>query len=583
VVDPTFVTLTPGQPALLRVTIANTSRRVEHFSVKVSAVRGPGGSPSAWAEVPREKVQLVPEGRATVPIKILVPKAPENAAGDYEVEISALGEVSQESGTAVMTWTVLPYFDTAVTVSPARAKGWRRAKYSVAVKNQGNALVRCGLSASDDDRALTCDFSQRELTLDHGVQAAVDLRVRTRVRPIGSLETRTCNIKVDRIDIPAGGMPEFKHARAEFGHRAVIPTWLPPVLAALALAVYGLWPRTKLAIEVTPPTLAATVDFRTHVVGVVRNQKGEVVPNSAVTWSVQDSSIIQVAGIVGDTVTLLPRKVGTTTLTARAAKAPAANVQIAVSIPSVETVALAPPLLSLAIGETKRLTVAIKDASGKRVEREPTWFSSDQSVATVGNGEVTAKAPGRAVITAQVEAKSGTANILVRPDSVGSVGVGVAAEDCLGYEPSLLLLKKDKPNGWIVQHQGQALLRLEEKDEAERAMNVAKRYKQHCYLGRRSGRADSTSYYIEYWKGRSDIKTEVKKEECLVYTPTDITVANAGSDWELRSAGLVVLRAASKADAEKAKEIAGAFGAFCSIGQRNKRPNHRLFMVQYWK
>jgi len=581
VLDPTFITLTPGQPAVLRVTIANTSRRVEHFTVRVEGIRGPGGRPENWAEVPRERVQLIPEGRATIPIKIMVPRAAENAAGDYEVEISAVGEVSQEVGTAVMSWTVLPYFDTALTVTPARARAWRKARYTIGLVNQGNALVRCGLTATDDDHALRYEFSQQEVTLDHGVQATIDLKVRSRVRPIGTLETRNCTVRIDRLDVPPGGAPEFKAARAEFGHRAVVPTWLLPVMAALALGVYALIPRTKLAIEVTPPTLAATVDFRTRVIGVVKNQKGEVVPDGKITWMVQDSSVIQIAGIVADTVTLLPRKVGTTTLTATTSKAPAANVQVAVSIPSVETVALAPAQLSLAIGETRKLTISVADASGKRVDRDATWFSSDMSVATVGNGEVTAKAAGRAVITAQVEAKSGTANIVVRADSAG---VGVVAEDCLTYEPSLLVLKKDKPNGWVVQHQGQALLRFEEKGDAEKAMQVAKRYKQHCYLGRRSGRPDSTAYYIEYWKGRSDLtKTDIKKEECTPYIPTDLTVANAGADWELRSAGQVVLRAASKSDAEKAKEIAASFTAFCQIGQRNQRPNHRLFMVQYWK
>jgi len=582
VTDPPALTLTPGQPAVVRITIANTSRRVEHYSIAVDVVQGPGGSPARWVELPRERVQLIPEGRTTVPLKILVPRTPESAAGDYEIELSVIGNVSQEVGTAVLTWTVLPYFDTTLTVNPARAWAWRKASYTVGLANHGNAMVRCGLTATDEDHALRYHFSQPEVTLDHGVHAAIDLKVRGRLRPLGSTENRTCTIRVDRLDSVLGLGAESTSTRAQFAHRAVVPTWLLPVVLALGLAIYGLWPRTNLAIEVTPPNLSATVAFRTRVIAVVKNQKGDPVPDKVIKWAVQDSNIVQVAGVVGDTVTLLARKVGNTTLTATTARAPAVSVQITVAIAAVESITLAPNTLSLAIGETRRLASAIIDAAGKPVSRNPAWSSSDPSVATVGNGEVTAKAPGRAVITAQVEDKSAIANILVRSDSAGIV-VATAGEDCLGYEPSLLALKKENPAGWVVSQQGRALLRLDQKGDGEKALAVARRYKQHCYIGRRNGRPDSTNYYIEYWKGRTDVRTEVKKEECRPYNPSDLRVIEVGADWELRSGGIAIVRAASKLDADKAREVAAQHVAFCQIGTKNRRPNHRLYVVQYWK
>jgi hypothetical protein len=395
---------------------------------------------------------------------------------------------------------------------------------------------------------------------------------------------RNCTIKVDRLDWQGtpGGAPELKTARAQISHRALVPTWLLPVAVALAIAVYVAWPRTKLAIEVSPPTLAATTGIRTKVAGVIKNQKGERIPARNVTWSVQDSSVVQLLSIAGDTVTILPRRVGNTTLIASAAKLPPSHVQITVAAPMVETVTLAPSTMSLAIGETRTITPAVFDADGKRMERAVTWFSSDQAVATVGSGEVTAKAAGRAVVTAQVEAKTAIATITVRPDSVGGAGVG-AAEDCFSYEPSLLLLKNDKQRGWMVQHQGQALLRFDKKGEAEQGMNLARRYKQHCYIGRRNNRPDSTAYYIEYWKGNSDVRTEIKKEECQPYNREQLQVVQTNRDWELRAGGAFILRAASKADADKAKAIASDHLAFCQIGHRNTRANHRLYMIQYWR
>ena len=584
VVETPHLTLTPDQVAIVNVTIANTSKRVEHFVVRVEGIRGPGGSPEAWAEAPAERIQLVPDGRATVPLTVRVPRAAENVAGEYQVDVSAVASVSGEVGTAGMTWTVLPYFDTSVVVTPARATGWRKASYSLAVTNHGNAMVRCAMSASDEDRALRYQLSQPEISLDQGVGATIALDVRGRIRPLGSMENRSCTIKVDRLDArSAGAPPEATLAKAQFGHRALVPTWVLPVALALAIAIYMVWPKTTLTIEVLPPNVAATLGIPAKVVAMIKNQKGERVPARSVSWGITgDTAIAQLVSVAGDTVTILPKRVGNTTITATAAKVAAVNVQIAVAAPSVETVVLAPSGLSLAIGETRRLATSVADANGRRLDRPVTWSSSDPSVATVGNGEVTAKAVGRAVITAQVEAKSATANVTVRGDSVG-VALGGAAEDCFSYEPSLLGLKNDKERGWMVQHQGQALLRFDKKDEAERAMNLAKRYKQHCYVGRRTNRPDSTSYYVEYWKSPSDLRTEIKKEECLPYDRSQLQVVETGRDWELRAGPTFLVRAASKADADRLKTIAASHFAFCQLGQRNARPNHRLYMIQYWR
>jgi len=451
-------------------------------------------------------------------------------------------------------------------------------------------MVRCAVSAADDDRALRYQFSQPEVTLDHGVGASIDLKVFGRLRPIGGVENRNCTIKVDRIDggAASAGMPESQTARAQFSHRAMVPTWLLPVTLALAGAVYVLWPRTKLAIEVSPPTVAATTGIRTKVAGTIKNQKGERIPARAVTWSVQDTNVAQLLSVAGDTVTILPRRVGNTTLIASAARLASAHVQVSVAAPMVEAITLAPTSVSLAVGETRTIAAAVVDADGKRMDRPVIWFSSDPSVATVGDGQVTAKATGRAVITAQAEAKTAIANVVVRTDSVGvaaggGAGGGAPAEDCLSYEPSLLVLKNEKKAGWAVQHHGQALLRFDKKNEAEQALALARRYKQHCYIGRRNNRPDSTQYYIEYWKGPSDVRTEIKKEECQPYTRDLLQVIETTKDWELRAGTTFLVRAASKADADRVKAIASNHFAFCQIGHRNTRANHRLYMIQYWR
>lgn len=80
-------------------------------------------------------------------------------------------------------------------------------------------------------------------------------------------------------------------------------------------------------------------------------------------------------------------------------------------------------------GETKELKAETKSASGKVLEqRKIRYTSSDEAVAVVDEtGKVTAKQPGKAVITAESDGKTVTTEVSVGPDlivsSVGSVSI----------------------------------------------------------------------------------------------------------------------------------------------------------------
>ena len=84
---------------------------------------------------------------------------------------------------------------------------------------------------------------------------------------------------------------------------------------------------------------------------------------------------------------------------------------------AVTSVTVSPATLSLTAGESETLTatVAPENATDKAV----TWTSSDETVATVENGEVTAVSAGTATITATAGGVSGTCAVTVNaPTSV---------------------------------------------------------------------------------------------------------------------------------------------------------------------
>jgi hypothetical protein len=102
--------------------------------------------------------------------------------------------------------------------------------------------------------------------------------------------------------------------------------------------------------------------------------------------------------------------------------------------PEVATITVTPASSTLAPGGAVQLQAAIQDeAGGTLSDREITWSSSDNAVATVSStGLVTGVAAGSATVTVASEGKSGTAAVLVHVP-VASVRV---QPDVAGITPS---------------------------------------------------------------------------------------------------------------------------------------------------
>ncbi len=114
--------------------------------------------------------------------------------------------------------------------------------------------------------------------------------------------------------------------------------------------------------------------------------------DKTVTWG---SSDVSVATVADGRVTA--KKSGTAIITAKSGSC-IAECTVTISV-DVESVTLDKTTLSLAVGETTQLTATVKpdDTTDKNVA----WASSDESVATVADGRVTAKKSGEATITAK--------------------------------------------------------------------------------------------------------------------------------------------------------------------------------------
>ena len=118
------------------------------------------------------------------------------------------------------------------------------------------------------------------------------------------------------------------------------------------------------------------------------------------------------------------KSAGTATITAKAGdKTATCVVTVAKKVIAVSGITLSQATAELIEGETVTLTATVSptDATDKTV----TWSSSDEKVATVENGVVTAKSAGTATITAQAGDKTVTCEIFVEKKVVAVEGISL--------------------------------------------------------------------------------------------------------------------------------------------------------------
>jgi len=186
------------------------------------------------------------------------------------------------------------------------------------------------------------------------------------------------------------------------------------------------------AIVVSPASSTITLNAQLPLQAEVRDDSGGVVPDAAITWTVQDSRIVSISP--GGIVTALA--VGTSKVAANAlGKSGIATVTVASSSPppspppnvpqaTVARVDVSPATSSLQAGETQLLSATPKDGRGNAIGgKSVAWASDNSAVAAVNGGHVATSKAGVATITATVDGVKGTATITVTPGPVSSVAV----------------------------------------------------------------------------------------------------------------------------------------------------------------
>ena len=153
--------------------------------------------------------------------------------------------------------------------------------------------------------------------------------------------------------------------------------------------------------------------------------------NKSVKWTSSNESVATVSGGIIKGVSI-----GTATITATTNNGKTATVKVTVtkndSIIDATGVTISPTSLTLTTGKTGTLTATVSPSNA--TDKTVTWTSSNESVAKVSGGTVTAVAEGTATITAKTSnGKTATATVTVEGKTMTYINNGVYFE---------------KPSGW---------------------------------------------------------------------------------------------------------------------------------------
>jgi hypothetical protein len=223
-----------GQEVACSVVVRNSGNIVDQFAIDVV------GEPANWATVEPATVNLLPEESTTVTVRFAPPRSAAVPAGPspFGVRVSSQedpdGWVVEEGAI-----DVAGFAEVTAEVVPSKVEAAARAKFKVAIDNQGNYPVVVQLAAADPEGDLDFRLEHTELLLEPDATTFVRLRARPRDRFLRGQPVR----HRFQVSVTPDERPPVV-AEATLVQRQLLPRWLVPALIALlvlALLLAGFW------------------------------------------------------------------------------------------------------------------------------------------------------------------------------------------------------------------------------------------------------------------------------------------------------------------------------------------------------
>ena len=215
--------ITPGSPCRVAVTVTNLGTDPSTVSVSVA------GLDPAWVHLPPPVGPLAPGAVATTEVVVTVPLGhpPSRLVASVVATDSTGGQASGDLDLTVIDGSVV-----AAALEPPEARGGRRGRAEVVLRNRGRTPVRVDLDPSSPDREMKVRLSGATQVLGPGQE----VRVRARLvgpRPVLGSPRRRPYV----IGVRTRGTPVF--VEGAFVQRSMMPLWATKAVAIVA--VVALW------------------------------------------------------------------------------------------------------------------------------------------------------------------------------------------------------------------------------------------------------------------------------------------------------------------------------------------------------
>jgi hypothetical protein len=191
-------TAEPGGRAILTATVRNQSGIVEGFAVQVR------GLPQEWCAVTPDVVHLVPLGagsgeyEAQLEIAIAPPRSPEARAGAWPIEVVVVTHPEGKPvASAPARIIVGAYRQFESRIRPERARGAGSARFSVPVRNLGNAPLQLRFRAEDADGEVSFSFDPPQLEVAAGEEDHATVTASAQQPAMGAERERRLTVFVD--------------------------------------------------------------------------------------------------------------------------------------------------------------------------------------------------------------------------------------------------------------------------------------------------------------------------------------------------------------------------------------------------
>jgi hypothetical protein len=227
------VAVTPGQETRTTMSVRNDSDIVEAYTFEVV------GECAPWTTVEPVRLSLYPGTSDQVTVVLRPPRSPAVRAGEIPLGVRVLPTERPDS--VVVSETIVlvaPFAEQRAELVPERRRAWRRARYHVALHNDGNTPVDATLSAPETDDQLSYALPARPVTVGPGDSADLDLRVRV-AKIVWFGKPVPWPLRLDANAVAGEDVGQHP-LEGELIQLPVFPRWLLVLLAAL-LALVVAW------------------------------------------------------------------------------------------------------------------------------------------------------------------------------------------------------------------------------------------------------------------------------------------------------------------------------------------------------